>query len=261
MNINNYAPSVPQPYRVVQVDLVSSQIARQALPGFLPVSKSVEYSRIPSGSVFIGLSENDLPLLLDLYHPDNGPVLVAGDSRSGKTTMLRSMAYFSGMQDPGDIQFGVITHYPEEWRSLESLPHSLGIWPAYHPSSQTFLSQMINWTESLARTRQAILLLFDGLDLLTGCDSHIRQSLHWLLLNGPACHVWPVVTLNAARLVDWKNWIPLFHTCVIGQVKQAQNARLLLSDQPGDTTCLLPGRQFILSQSGNAVKFNLPPID
>jgi hypothetical protein len=207
------------------------------------------------------MAEDGLPLLFDLYDPAPGPLLVAGDGGSGKTAFLQSLARAAGLQDPGDIQFGVVTPFPEEWTALESLPQCLGIWPAYHPSAQLFLGQLVNWAEALSETRQAILLLFDGFDLLSGGEFQSQHDLRWLLLYGPEHHIWPVVTVNPARLARLQAWLDYFHTRVLGQVKHTHNARLLSDDPQAVLSDLLPGAQFGLSQPGSWLKFWLPPLD
>ena len=216
---------------------------------------------LPGGSLLLGMAEDGLPVLLDLYDPAPGPLLVAGDGGSGKTAFLHSLARLAGLQDPGDIQFGVLTPFPEEWTPLENLPHCLGIWPAYHPSTQLFLSQLVSWADALPATRQAILLLFDGLDLISSSEFPSRHDLRWLLLYGPQRHIWPVVTLNPARLTRLQPWLDYFHTRVLGQVKNMHNGRLLLDDPQAALAELLPCTQFIISQPASRLKFWLPPLE
>ncbi len=225
-----------------------------------PESSMAQPASLPDGSLLLGLAEDGLPVLLDLYNPAPGPLLVAGDGGSGKTALLQSLARAAGLQDPGDIQFGVITPFPEEWNALESLPHCLGIWPAYHPSAKLFLAQLVNWAETLPGTRQAILLLFDGIDLLSGGDFQSLHDLRWLLLYGPEHQVWPAITVNPARLAHLQPWLDYFHTRLIGHVKNAHNARLLTDDPQADLANLLPCKQFALSQPGCLLKFWLPPL-
>jgi hypothetical protein len=225
-----------------------------------PENSIAQPVNLPGGSLLLGLAEDGLPVLLDLYDPAPGPLLVAGDGGSGKTALLQSLARAAGLQDPGDIQFGVITPFPEEWSALESLPHCLGIWPAYHPSAELFLSQLVNWAEALPGTRQAILLLFDGFDLLSGGEFQSLHDLRWLLLYGPEHQVWPAVTVNPARLTHLQPWLDYFHTRLIGHVKNAHNARLLTDDPQADLANLLPCKQFALSQPGCTLKFWLPPL-
>jgi hypothetical protein len=59
----------------------------------------------------------------------------------------------------------VVTTFFKEWSEFETLPNCLGVWPANHPSTQAFLSQLVSWADALPETRQAGLLLWDGLDL------------------------------------------------------------------------------------------------
>jgi energy-coupling factor transporter ATP-binding protein EcfA2 len=222
---------------------------------------SAQPTGLPGGSLLLGMAEDGLPVLLDLDDPAPGPLLVAGDGGCGKTAFLQSLARLSELQNPGDIQFGVLTPFPEEWTALENLPQCLGVWPAYHPSAQLFLSQLISWAEALPETRQAVLLLFDGFDLMSGRDFQSRHDLRWLLMYGPERHIWPVVTVNPARLTHLQAWLGYFHTRVIGQVKQLHNARLLLDDPQARLADLLPGTQFGLSQPNSWLKFWLPPLE
>ena len=250
------------PYQQIQTEIHREQQPHGISPGFSNSGFSLQKSgSLPEGMLLLGKAEDGSPVQLNLYDPTLGPLLVAGDGGSGKTAFLKSLARVSNVQDPGDIQFGVLTPFPEEWTALENLPHCLGVWPAYHPSAFDFISQMVNWSEMLPRTRQAVLFLFDGLDLITGSDFLYQCYLRWLLLNGPERHIWPVITINPARLIHLQAWLDYFHTRILGQVKFALTARSLVEDPNMDLANLHPGKQFGLFQDGKWSKFWLPPFE
>jgi hypothetical protein len=246
---------------------IQAELRREELPLVKPskVDEAKDSANLkassPGEGLLLGMAEDGLPLLLDLYDPAPGPLLVAGDGGSGKTALLKYLAHASSLPNPGDIQFGVLTPFPEEWTALETLPACLGIWPAYHPSAPAFLSQLVSWAQTLASTRQAILLLFDGFDLVTGSGFQSQHDFRWLLMYGPERHVWPVITVNPSRLTHSQKWLDYFHTRVLGQVKHAHNARSLVDDLQINLGDLLPGKQFGLLQSGNWMKFWLPPLE
>ncbi len=214
----------------------------------------------PNGSLLLGVAEDRLPLYFDLYDPTPGPLLVAGDRGCGKTAVLQWLARASDLRDPGDIEFGVVTPFPEEWADLEELPNGMGIWPAYHPSAHEYLSKLVHWAEVLPKTRRAIVVLIDGLDLLAGNQFNLQQELRWLLAHGPERHVWPVVSTNPAHLSHMLNWLKYFHTLVLGRVKYEQNARLLVDDPQVNLRDLIPGIQFGLYQPGQWLRFLLPQL-
>ena len=250
-----------QAYQEIQTDLRQGE---EPLPAVAQISTSDSPSEqvalLPDGSLLLGLAEDGFPLMLDLYDPAPGPLLVAGDGGSGKTALLQSLAQASNIQDPGEVQFGVLTPFSEEWTALESLPNCLGIWPAYHSAARTFLSHLIYWADVLHDSRQAVLVLFDGLDLLTGSGFQIRHDLRWLLMHGPERQIWPVVTVNPGRLNRLETWLDFFQTRILGQVKRSQTARLLVGDPEIDLAALQPGKQFGLSCPEGWLKFWLPPI-
>lgn len=209
--------------------------------------------------LWFGLTDDGHPLTIDLYDPTPGPLLVAGDGGSGKTLFLQSIAQSSVLIDHEDVQFAVLTPFPEEWTKLESLPGSMGIWPVFHSSARHFVSQMVSWAGVLPGSHQVILVLFDGLDLMTVSGCHIQDELRWLLTYGPRRHVWPVVTVNPARLLHLETWLDYFETRILGQVKRVQTARLLVKDPDVNLAGLSPKEQFGLSCPDRWINFRLPP--
>jgi hypothetical protein len=249
-------------YQEIQAELHPELLSQPLIPDSSPTPPvAAPAAGLPAGSLLLGLAEDGLPVRLDLYDPAPGPLLLAGDGGSGKTAFLRSLARFSNLHDPGDVSFAVLTPFPEEWSDLEYLPHCLGVWPAFHPSAADFISQLVGWAEILPKTRQAVLFLFDGLDLIAGGDFQSQHDLRWLLLYGPEYHIWPVISVNPARLAHLQTWLEYFHTRVLGQVKHTHNARSLVKDPHIVLADLLPGKQFGLLQSRNWIKFWLPPLE
>jgi hypothetical protein len=216
---------------------------------------------LPGTSLLLGQSEDGIPLLLDLYDPASGPILAAGDGGTGKTAFLKSLARVSDLQNSGDVQFGVLTPFPQEWSAMEALPNCLGIWPAYHSAARSFLSQMVSWADVLPATRQVVLIMFDGLDLFMNGGFHILQDLRWLLINGPERHIWPVVTLNSGRMKRPETWLDFFRTRILSQVKSQPMARLLCADPDIDLADIHSRGQFCLSSPVGRLNFWLPPVD
>lgn len=218
----------------------------------------VQAEPVPAGSLLLGLADDSLPLTLDLYDPAPGPLLVAGDGGCGKTAFLQSLASASDLHP--DVQFGVITPFPEEWGALEALPGCLGIWPAYHPSAGHFLEQLVSWAEVLSKTRQAILLFVDGLDVMT-LDSPARYHLRWLLAHGPQSQIWPVVTVNPGRMARLGSILEYFQTRILGHIRRSQTACLLTGDLQLNLAALIPGLQFYLSWPQGCLRFWIPPTE
>jgi hypothetical protein len=261
MSITNQFLLAVQAYQEIQAELHPDEDLRSIEPE-IPASKSFNDrgTEYPDGSLLLGLADDGYPLLLDLYDPAHGPLLVAGDGGSGKTAFLQSLVRASDLQNPGEIQFGVLTLFPEEWTGQETLPNCLGIWPAYHPAAHTFLSHLVSWAEDLPDNRQVMLILFDGLDLLAASGFQIRHNLRWLLMHGPQRQIWPVVTVNPGRLNRLETWLDYFHTRILGHVNRSQTARLLVNDPKIDLAALLPGQQFGLLHPEGWQRFWLPPI-
>src|SRR5262245_34468925 len=85
---------------------------------------------LPMEALFLGIANDGLPVLLNLYDAHPGPILIAGDAGSGKTAFLETIAHsVAQTHRADDIQFGVVTNYPDEWESVKSLAHRVGVFP------------------------------------------------------------------------------------------------------------------------------------
>ena len=125
-----------------------------------------EIGPLPREALFLGLASDRLPILLNLHDPHPGPMLVAGDAGSGKTAFLQTIAHsIAQTHQEKDVQFGVITNYPDEWENMEATPHRTGVFAVGHTDTHDFLHSLVSWAHANKNTQQSVLLLVDDLEI------------------------------------------------------------------------------------------------
>jgi hypothetical protein len=198
-------------------------------------------------------------VLLNLYDPHPGPMLIAGDADSGKTAFLQTIAQGAiQTHNAADLQFGVITNYPDEWDRLEPTSHRAGIFPVGHQSTGDFMKSLASWAHSNKNTHQCVLLLVDDLESVASMDLETVQHFRWLLLRGPSRRVWPIITLNAPRYGQVISWLQNFRTRIFGRVANARVAEVLGGDKASILGQLEARIQFCLREKDNWLRFWLP---
>ena len=223
-----------------------------------PLSHLIERYEFPPQSLLFGVAEDSQPMLLNLKTLRQGAVLIVGDAGSGKTSFLRFLAQSAvWMYEPNEISFTVITPGPEGWQGWESLPHNLGILPAYDPAIKNTLQELRTWAQE-NKSAQQRLVLIDNLDALAHLDEEGLENLHWLLYNGAMHGLWMIVTMNTASAIEMTGWLPLFRVRLYGMITNPRHAEMLTYLPAVHLSALARGTQFAMRSKGSWLRFWLP---
>jgi hypothetical protein len=221
----------------------------QVLTGFGPM---------PEEALFLGVASDELPVLLNLYDPQPGPLLILGEPGAGKTSLLQTIAYgVEKMHEPEQVQFGVLTSHPDEWSDFEEIPNNVGVFPVHHRSADDFILSLASWAHGNKSGKQSILLLMDNLEAVASMEAETVQNLRWLLLRGPTRRVWPITTLNSHRLDVMNPWLAAFRTQIFGRIQNPEHIRKLGAEGAGLRT-LNACSKFTLREGNRWLKFWLP---
>ena len=246
-------------------ELAEEEQAHQTTPAAgLPTLSSViaNASPLPHEALFLGLAEDGLPVLLNLYDPIPGPILIIGDQASGKTALLQTIARASELlHSPAEVQYGIITQYKNEWINFQDNQNSAGIYSTLDSTTQELLQSLVTWAHNNKGDAQSVLLIIDDLEAVTKLDEQAQQNLRWLLLRGPSRRVWPIITVNAKRAQNMEAWLSFFRTRLFGHIENTQDSHLITGNTNHTLNDLTAGSQFTMREGNNWLKFWAPLID
>jgi hypothetical protein len=246
-------------------ELAEEEQAHQTAPATgLPTLRSViaDVSPLPQEALFLGLAEDGLPVLLNLYDPIPGPILITGDRASGKTSLLQMIARAAELlHSPSEVQYGVITQYPDEWTNFQSNQNNAGVYTTQDNATQELLQSLVTWAHNNKSGGQSILLLIDDLETMTKLDQQAEQNLRWLLLRGPSRRVWPIITINASQAQNIEAWFGFFRTRLFGCIRDSRDSHFVTGHSNKLLNDLTAGSQFTMLEGNNWLNFWAPGID
>lgn len=220
-----------------------------------------DFSPLPQDTLFLGVAEDGLPVLLNLFDSVPGPLLVSADAGAGKTAWMQLVVRaLAETHDPDAVQFGVVTGYPEEWQGFEQSTHCAGIFQAGNQPAMDFILSLGEWAHS-NRSHQAVLLILDDLTRMEQAETEAKDTLRWLLLRGPARRVWPIVSLNPSRSRRVLPWLEFFRTRIAGAIRDARLAETVARSAGAGLDSLVAGSQFVLLEGSNWLRFWIPRVD
>ncbi len=214
----------------------------------------------PADSLFFGVAEDGLPVLLDLHNPLPGPILVCADDGAGKTQFLQTVASSIARLHPADaVQFGVVTTTPEEWTDWENLEHSLGVYSPLTPEAADFLPGLRSWVQH-NRNRQLVVLLWDDLTTVALLEPQVQAGVRWMFLRGPTHHLWPIVSVKPYLEPSFLPWLTFFHTRLFGRIEHPEISALAPRSARAWLPELKAGIQFALLEGAHWLRFWLPSL-
>jgi hypothetical protein len=216
-----------------------------------------EIGPLPEEALFLGLAEDGLPVLLNLWDPAPGPILVAGDAHAGKTGLLQTLSRSAvATHDADEIQYGVITEHPDQWEADARYPHCIGIFSTGQRSVTDFIQALALWIKLKHSNRQSILLVIDGLEDFLSSNSGLAHGLQHILMYGPAKRIWPFITINLECLHIGQPWLRYFHTRVFGYTEHIDALNGDYSNAGFEN--LSRGLEFCMEDTSHWLKFRIP---
>lgn len=212
-----------------------------------------ELGQLPPEALFLGMAEDSLPVMLNLHDSVPGPLLVSGRRGTGKTNLLQTIAAgIEKTKNPVDVQFGVITPEPAQFAQFRKSESCADILPIYENAAMDFVLSLNAWAHA-NKSKQAVVLLLDGLDKVKNWNDNSLDDLRWLLMRGPARRVWPIVTLNPEKNNEVKPLMEHFRTKIYG-------AGAIDAENPNGPGELIPGVQFAMKEGLKWLRFWVPQI-
>lgn len=263
-------PELAEKYPDLYPEIIEGEFREQAYLPAPPANLRTiiqETGPFPTASVILGVCEDGLPFMLDLLDHSSGSLLVAGDRRTGKTNLLKTMlASAAYINNPQEVRFGIISSQAQELLPLGSQPHCISISDSQERSAFDLIMELSEITEQRRSGRNrgpAILLAIDNLEFLatTQMDYSLFVHLRWLIHNGPKSQVWPIVTVNSDRITSIdQRIIGAFRTKLLGAMNSMAVRKKLTGSLTNSITSQNSTPTFEATTLGGSTLFYLPAL-
>jgi hypothetical protein len=224
----------------------------------------------PAQTAILGVCDDGLPVLLDLNDPAPGAILVVSDDDLLRLRLFHTLLQTTALlNSPRSVQFLILSARPEEWQNWmagrEISRHCLGVERLPDHGQETnvdgsperWLVKLAGWADqrrSGVVTGPAVILLVDDLNAATALEYDARVNFDWLVKEGPAVRIWPVVGLRTASAKELTRWVRLFKTRLLGPADDSA----VFTQLSGDSQAAVGPAQFAVHVAERWLKFRVP---
>jgi hypothetical protein len=233
--------------------------------GELYLEKIFKYhSPLPAYSIFLGLCDDNVPLVLDLTDTYTGSFLIAGDDDASNfkilSTLLTAAYCFNSAKE---VNIDLISSQLDDFLRLLKTPHlNLCLKPQQIETSIA-IEELVNLCYQRRKGETLIpfhLVSIDGLDeLIKNVDSQIRKLIAWLIENGPEVGVYVIATIESNRIIP--SHFPLvecFPSRILNAVSNTWMARYLSGMRVPNLSDLTPGLDVVVFTGNKQKRIRIP---
>lgn len=216
---------------------------------------------LPPYSLFMGICEDGMPLVLDFLEPAAGSFLIASDSGFDNTAFLHSLltaALKANRQD--EVTLHLISPHANDLLYFHWQPNFKISYEPFRHENEIVLEEMVNLVLSRKRKNQITpvhMFAIDGLDLLMqGLSAQAKLRLDWLIENGPEVGLWIFASIESTYIQPtFTPTLDLFPSRILGRISLPNLARSLSGLSRSYLTDLHHGAEFFVRTMGNS--FNI----
>lgn len=264
--------SLDQKFAIILQTYTESQEELMPPPAGLPPTASATLNAMlnqagpfAEQTVFFGIGDDHLPLVLELNEPAAGSILTVGDSLSPQRRILRTMLHSAVCENRARlVMLGIISPALNSFADFEKLPHTAGLAYPYQREAEDLLYRACELTEARRNGRQdntpAFVLVLDDLhECWQNFDSSAQRSLMWLMEHGAKNAVWTIFSLKAQQVHDipWK-LLKLLPTRLLTRMERPQTAAIFSGGDVPHIQQLDPEFEFTTAFGETWFTFNLP---
>ncbi len=206
-------------------------------------------------TIFLGMCEDGILLTIDLTNPAPGALLIAGDTESGKTRLIRSILSSAAMISTSDqVHFFSMAANPHEYTDLAELDNCQKLTGVGGRETTHLIQEIHNELEKrrLEPTDPVILLAIDDLYQLTqGLEATTLFQLHRLIKHGPRYGIWVLASLSSKKINEIDHGLlESFRTRLLSYISDPVAAAFLARDESCPSRSISKGDQFCANVGG-----------
>lgn len=263
---NETPPTDPVTTDPVPTTPITQKGSQTRTPGLDQLLK--QNANLPAQSAVLGVCEDGLPVLLDLYDPAPGALVVIGDEREAQLDILRTaVASLVERNSPRSVQFIVFSCEPNDWQKWAKEKgfdrHRLAVENAEAESVRDWIVRLADWTEQRRMGQSSgpsVVLVMDTLSFLPALDYDIRLNFEWMAKEGPQAQIWPlaVISTDLAKVLSGRRMLRAFQTRVMGYADHPEDYVPLAGLDPHAADEFGRPGEFMVKTGENWLRFRLP---
>lgn len=226
------------------------------------------YPDLPAQAAILGVCDDGFPVLLDLYDPAPGAMVIIGDEREKQLDLLRAAVYGLAVRNsPHSIQFLVLSCNPGPWEKWVAghgfEKQCLGVIDVDQQKVREWTIRLADLTEQRRIAAQQsgppVLLIMDTLSFLPRMEYDVRLNFEWMLKEGPAAQIWPLAAISTDLALSLgRRMLRPFPCRILGFTENAQAYTNLSMMSLEESASFARSGEFAVLIGNDWLRFRLP---